>query len=83
MGRMKLNGRLIRYSDLSRVYEIESLISLIGLKKSLWRALHENYAEALRSADLEELIAKATRQLDELEPHRLAAARIALAGKKT
>ena len=83
LGRMKLNGRLIRYSDLSRVYEIESLLAFLGLKRSLWAALKQNFPEALGSVDMDALIAKATRQLEELEPHREAAAKTALGGKKT
>lgn len=83
LGRMKLNGRLIRYSDLSRVYEIEALLSLISLKRSMWLVLKENFAQELRPVEIDELVTKAIWQLDELGPHRDVAARIALTGRKS
>lgn len=80
IGRLKLNGRLIRYSDLSRVYEAESLTALIGMKRSMWRSLKENYGhQELAGVDLDDLIDKATKQLAGLESHRGAAAKTVLA----
>ena len=79
IGRMKLNGRLLRYSDLSRVYEAEGLMALIGMKRSMWRSLKENYGhQELAGVGLDDLIDRATKQLVEVESHRGAAARTAL-----
>jgi len=39
-GRLKLNGHLVTYSPLSRVLELEALMSGIRGKQSLWVALH-------------------------------------------
>lgn len=80
IGRMKLNGRLIKYSDLSRVYETETLMALIGLKRSMWRALKESYSQReLAGVAIDDLIDRATKQLAGLESHRGAAAKTALA----
>ena len=38
--RLKLNGHLLTYSPLSRVLELETLMSAIRGKQSLWVALH-------------------------------------------
>ena len=39
-GRLKLNGHLLTYSPLSRVLELEALMSALRGKLSLWVALH-------------------------------------------
>jgi hypothetical protein len=39
-GRLKLNGHLLTYSPLSRVFELETLMSALRGKQSLWAALH-------------------------------------------
>lgn len=39
LGRFKLNGRVVGYSPLSRVIELEALTSGVIAKKRLWRAL--------------------------------------------
>lgn len=80
-GRTKLNGQLRGYSDLSRVVELEGLALGIGGKLSMWRVLHD-IARAdprLTGFDFEALIARATKQIDEVEEHRMAAARQAFA----
>lgn len=74
LGRLKLNGHLTTYSPLSRLVELEGLASGIEAKKSLWLSLQAGGVEGLG-----ELIARATEQRERLEPHRLAAARTALA----
>jgi hypothetical protein len=75
LGRLKLNGRLLGYSPLSRVVEIEALALGVSGKRSLWRALQalEPNEPRLAGFDLGALIARAERQLDELESHRLLA----------
>src|SRR5947209_2879106 len=75
LGRFKLNGRLLGYSPLSRVVELEGLAIGINGKLALWRALDhlELDAPQLAGVDLRELIERAERQLVELEPYRLRA----------
>jgi hypothetical protein len=72
-GRLKLNGRLTGYSDLSRVLELEGLLVGIDGKRALWDALRES--GRVLPVDLEALSARATAQRDGTELHRQAAAR--------
>ena len=79
LGRMKLNGRILRYSPLSRVHEIQALTALVWMKRSMWRALKRTFGtSALASADLDGLIERAERQEDALETHAERAADSAL-----
>lgn len=39
VGRLKLNGRLLGYSPLSRLLETEALMSGVQAKRQLWRSL--------------------------------------------
>jgi hypothetical protein len=80
IGRLKLNGRLTGYSDLSRVVELETLFLGVEGKHSMWEALDEIGDPRLASFDFKELRARARSQLDELQPHRLQAAATALSG---
>lgn len=75
LGRLKLNGRLLGYSRLSRVIELEVLSLGISGKLALWRGLQrvEQEEPRLSGIDLPRLIVRAERQLDELDSHRLAA----------
>lgn len=80
-GRLKLNGQITGYSPLSRLIELEGLKVGIEAKRSLWLALKEieDIDSRLATTDLDLLIKRAEEQLESLEPHRLEAARIALA----
>ncbi len=73
LGRFKLNGRLLGYSPLSRVVELEGLALGVTGKLALWRALQDLQPTepALAGFDLIRLIERAERQRDELETHRL------------
>jgi len=66
VARLKPNGRLVRYSPLSRVLEVEALISGISAKLRLWRALQafDESDGLLDDCDLEELVFGAEAQLD-------------------
>ena len=77
VGRLKLNGRLRGYSDLSRLWELEGLSAAVDLKHGLWRTLQAVPAAAPPDGvvDLDRLIERATAQREALETHRLAAAR--------
>ncbi len=81
LGRLKLNGRLRGYSPLSRVVEIEGLISGVSGKLSLWRALQQvaPRVEQLDAAQLRELEERAERQLERLHGLRDRAADLAFA----
>jgi hypothetical protein len=75
-GRLKLNGRVLGYSDLSRLEELEGLRLGVEGKLSLWRALERiaSSTDEISPADLERLIKRAEDQRDRLETLRLSAA---------
>jgi hypothetical protein len=79
VGRLKLNGEVRDYSPLSRLVELEGLAAGIESKRTMWLALLEirDLDERLHEARLEELAERARSQRERLEPHRLAAARVA------
>jgi hypothetical protein len=76
VGRLKLNGNLLAYSDLSRLEELEFLSLGVEGKLALWRVLQELVATDRRLAGMAigRLIQRAERQRNELERHRLEAA---------
>ena len=76
-GRLKLNGRLLTYSPLSRVEELETLRLGVEGKLCLWRTLKDVRAgdPRLEGVDLDELARRAESQRDELEAMRIASAR--------
>ena len=85
LGRLKLNGRLVRYSPLSRVLELETLAVGIAGKQALWETLERvpGIDERLDGAgvDLDRLVERAQRQRDEVERARLAAVAAAFDGR--
>jgi hypothetical protein len=85
LGRLKPNGRLLSYSPLSRVVELEALALGVTGKLALWRTLEllEPREAGLRRFDLGALIDRAQRQRDGLEAHRLRAAAEAFDGART
>jgi hypothetical protein len=82
LGRLKPNGRLLSYSPLSRLLELEGLTLGVRGKLALWHALQtiEPDEPALASADLGSLARRAERQLEELDRHRRAIVPEALRG---
>jgi hypothetical protein len=81
-GRLKLNGQLTGYSPLSRMIEIEGLITGVGAKRSLWLTLGE-LADAEPELDAERLgrlVERAEDQLGRLHELRSRAGREAFAG---
>jgi len=67
IGRLKLNGRLLGRSPLSRVEELEFLVLGVQGKRRLWLALSRlDPPEAIRK-ELDGLIARADSQLERLE----------------
>jgi hypothetical protein len=80
-GRLKLNGHLTGYSPQSRVIEFEGLVIGVTGKRCLWAALRQVAALEPR-LDLEQLdllLERADRQLEELEEQRLKAVSEAVA----
>jgi hypothetical protein len=73
VGRLKLNGRLRGYSDLSRVLELEGLRMGIDGKAAMWAGLKATGRSL--PVDLDELLGRAGRQQEGVERHRLAATR--------
>lgn len=69
LGRLKLNGRLLEYSPLSRVIEFEGLIAGSHARKNLWRTLAALAPEEPRIADIDyvHLVQRVDEQLAELE----------------
>ena len=81
-GRLKLNGELTSYSPLSRVVELEGLLTGITGKWGLWVALLELAPSEPRldAARLERLRDRAEEQRAKVEELRERAAREAFAG---
>jgi hypothetical protein len=77
IGRLKLNGRLVGYSPLSRVLELEGLMSGVQAKRCLWRAIRESDGWPTDGVDLTELERRADAQLHELSRIHEEAAAIA------
>jgi hypothetical protein len=71
--RLKFNGALVRRSPLTPFVELETLAIGIHGKELLWRALREIAPDENTGRRLDELIARAQRQEDDVERHRLAA----------
>jgi hypothetical protein len=76
VGRLKFNGRLMGYSPLSRVEELEALCIGVEGKLSLWRTLKiaAEADERLAGVDLDGLVRRAEQQRADLERFRVAAA---------
>jgi hypothetical protein len=74
VGRLKLNGRLTGRSPLSPFIELETVEVGIYGKLLLWQALRDRRPPGAGAVDLDELIARAQRQLEQVERHRREAA---------
>lgn len=76
VGRLKRNGRLVSYSPLSRLEELEGLVLGVEGKLSLWRTLKRIRGRnpELAEIDLAPAIARGERQRAALEKLRQAAA---------
>jgi hypothetical protein len=74
-GRLKLNGRLVGYSPLSRLVELEALMIGVTGKLGLWDALQQAHRPELADFDLDDLLERARAQLEIVKKiHRAAAA---------
>jgi hypothetical protein len=80
-GRLKLNGQLTGYSPLSRMTELEGLITGVNGKRSLWLTLRD-VAGSLPELDADRigrLVERAEQQLETLHELRSRAGREAFA----
>ena len=79
-GRLKMNGRILGYSPLSRLEELEALRLGVEGKVALWQLLKETRGAdpRLEGLDLDALRARGERQSGDLEALRLRAGREAL-----
>ncbi|HEY0470390.1 MAG TPA: hypothetical protein VGD34_01975 [Kribbella sp.] len=73
LGRFKPNGELIRRSPLSDIVELEGLRLAVEGKAAGWRVLRRlaDDDERLSAKELDDLIADAQKQTDELEGFRM------------
>jgi hypothetical protein len=79
MSRAKLNGRLTRYSPLSRLLELEALMAGTEAKRQLWLSLDAGpVGESLAAFDLQRLVKRAADQHARLAVHHDLAAAEAL-----
>jgi hypothetical protein len=79
MGRLKPNNRLLGYSPLSRVIELEGLVIGVTGKLALWEALGAVAGERITGVDLAALATRAQDQRKRLDRLRHDAARDAFA----
>ncbi len=85
VGRLKPNDRLVGYSPLSRLIELEGLSGGVRAKLDLWRALRAIAPEEPRldQGRLDQLIGRAESQLERLASLQGRAAALALAQPTT
>jgi hypothetical protein len=81
LGRLKLNGTLVRYSPLSRLVEVEGLCVATEGRLSLWRTLARLQPKDPRLAafDFEPLVFRGEAQLEALQHLRTQAVDVAFA----
>jgi hypothetical protein len=83
LGRLKPNGQLTGYSPLSRIVELEGLHVGVSGKLSLWQNLRAVFGPELAGHSIDDLAARAMRQLSELAEFRAEAARVAFEDEAT
>lgn len=83
VGRLKLNGTLVRRSPLSDLVELDGLVTAVRVKRSAWTALRAVAGDVagLNPYHLELLIHRAEDQEARLEQLRLVVAQRVLAGE--
>lgn len=79
-GRLKLNGYLLKKTDLGQMLELEMLLLGVTGKLSLWKALMRLGDPRLDDFDLEGLAAQAEAQRNRLEQFRISLVPAALGG---
>jgi hypothetical protein len=76
-GRLKLNGKLLRPSPLSRLVELEGVLLSLEACRQAWSALAE---AGVAAEEADAAVRALDARVDELEAHRPAVARAALTG---
>ncbi|MBA3628690.1 MAG: hypothetical protein H0W55_03295 [Actinobacteria bacterium] len=75
VGRLKSNGQLAGYSDLSRLVELEGLVIGVTARMGLWHSLQKAFSPSQPPpADLDALLQRAQDQLAELQHYHQRAA---------
>jgi hypothetical protein len=74
LGRLKLNGRILSYSPLSRLVELEGLVLGVRGKLAMWEVLDGLELPELSDMPFGRLIERAASQIERLDSHRLPAA---------
>jgi hypothetical protein len=74
LGRLKPNNRLLGYSPLSRVVELEGLVIGVTGKLALWEALRDSIGDSIDGVDFVALGTRAQGQRTDLEHLRRKAA---------
>jgi hypothetical protein len=84
LGRLKPNGRIVGYSELSRLWELEALAAGTASRHALWKVLGRAARRdaRVRGFDFERLEERALRHRAELERHRVRAADVAFAAAR-
>jgi hypothetical protein len=82
-GRFKPNGRIVGYSDLSRVWELEGLLAGTDSRRGLWKLLarSQKHDARLQGFDFERLEERARAHHEELERQRIRAADVAFGSR--
>jgi hypothetical protein len=80
IGRLKLNGRLVGYSPLSRMVEIEGLVLGVRGKQSMWEVLDALELPELADMPFDTFIERAESQVERLRATRSTAAADAFLG---
>ena len=79
LGRFKLNGALTGHSPLSRLVELEGVVTVLGASEMVWRSLSHAGAGD-RRPDAAARAARAAEQLARLQPLRLDVADVVFSG---
>ena len=82
LGRLKFNGKLTTYSDLSRLVELETLTMAVTGKLSLWRSLQaiESEVPEFKERGFEQLIKRSEEAIETLKRFSKEAAERAFGG---
>lgn len=76
-GRLKLNGRLIGYSPLSRIVELEGLLLLNEANLSLWHRLRDDIGGPFDAGPLDRFIDRGMERRDSLSAYLSEASKVA------
>ncbi len=78
VGRLKLNGEITAYSDLTRLVEIEGVGVALEAKRMFWDTLCRVGFTEVRGLQTRSIARRAEQQMEELDKHRAQAAERAL-----